>query len=57
VTLDPSAAPDVGLAGDPAALVAFLRDPASAEDGRVTVTGDRARLARVLGSVDVADLQ
>ena len=54
VVVDPRAVPDVVLAGDPAALVALLRDPASAAAGRVTVTGDRARLARALGSVDVA---
>jgi DNA-binding HxlR family transcriptional regulator len=48
VAVDPAAVPDVVLTGDPAALVALLRDPASTMDGRVTVTGDRARLARAL---------
>lgn len=53
VVVDADAVPDVVLTGDPAALVALLRDGAS--DGRVTVTGDRAGLARALGSVDVAN--
>jgi DNA-binding HxlR family transcriptional regulator len=54
-TVDPDGAPDVVLAGDPAALVKALRDPARAQvlvsDGRLRVTGgaaDRARLAGAL---------
>ena len=46
VVVDADAVPDVVLAGDPAALVALLRDGVSA--GRVAVTGDRAGLARAL---------
>ena len=63
---DPDGTADVALAGDPAALVAALRDPARArplaEKGRLTVTGngaDRARLARAFGarSADVVHLE
>ncbi len=53
VTVDPAAAPDVVVAGEPAAVVAVLRAPASAADGRVTVTGDRARLLELLGVTDL----
>ena len=64
--VDPDGAPDLVLAGDPAALVTALRDPARAqvlaEEGRLTVTGsaaDRTGLAGALGrrSADVGDLE
>ena len=44
-TVDPDGAPDVVLAGDPAALVTALRDPAQAQvlasEGRLTGDGER----------------
>jgi hypothetical protein len=64
--VDPDGEPAVVLAGDPAALVTALRDPARAqvlaEGGRLTVTGsaaDRTRLAGALGrrSADLGDLE
>ena len=57
VAVEPESTPDVVVAGDPAAVVAMLRDSSPASDERVTVTGDRERWARALGSVDVGNPQ
>jgi DNA-binding HxlR family transcriptional regulator len=54
-TVDLDGAPDVVLAGDPAALVTALRDPARAQvlaaEGRLTATGSAADRARLAGAL------